>query len=135
MIGNVDNSNGQTNLFQANGQSSTITDTILMQVRHNAQNWAKILGASGGAIEISKCLCHIMEWNFSIQGAPVFSPRRVTEIKINEQASGNSLSSAFPVLSSNSAHTTLGHLKEPVGNQLAQFRALGKKSNDCVSFL
>jgi exonuclease III len=135
MIGYVDDSNGQTNLFRANDPSATITDTILMQVRHNAQNWANILGASGGAIEIPKCSCHIMEWNFSIQGAPVLSPRRVTEITINEQVSGNSSSSALPVLSSYSAHKTLGHLKEPVGNQLAQFRALLKKSNDSVSFL
>jgi hypothetical protein len=135
MIGYVDDSNVQTNFFRENHSSPATIDAIHKQVQHNAQNWADILSASGGAVEIPKCSCHMMEWIFSKQGAPVLSPKRLHEITIHDQTSGTLMSSAFPVLLSYSTHKTLGHFKEPAGNQSAQFRALLKKSNETVSFL
>jgi hypothetical protein len=135
MIGYVDDSNGQTNVFQTNDQASTAIEMLVHQVQHNAQIWANILGASGGAIEIPKCLCHIMEWVFSKQGAPVLTPRHVTDVKLHVQDPAQQNPSTLQALSPYSAHKTLGYFKEPAGNQAAQFRALMKKSTENVAFL
>ena len=81
MIAYVDNSNGQTNSFQYNDQTKIVNCT-LTKVRHNAQAWINLLGVSGGAVELSKCSCLIMEWICSFQGAPVLSPRHRKEVQI-----------------------------------------------------
>jgi hypothetical protein len=57
MVGFVDDSNGQTNTFMRPETAETLPNTLL-QLRYNAQAWANILGASGGALELSKCSCH-----------------------------------------------------------------------------
>ena len=50
MIGFVDDSNGQTNSFM-DSESETTLPSMLHKLRHNAQAWADMLGASGGALE------------------------------------------------------------------------------------
>ncbi len=47
MVGFVDDSNGQTNEFMRN-ETVTTLPTIYHKLRHNAQTWADLLGASGG---------------------------------------------------------------------------------------
>ncbi len=60
MIGFVDDCNGQTNLFEADGTSRTV-NALVRQAQENAQSWNNILAASGGALEISKTSCHVMQ--------------------------------------------------------------------------
>ena len=48
------------------------TDTLQAMVdkaEQNALKWANTLQATGGALELPKCLDHVMYWKFSIQGA------------------------------------------------------------------
>ncbi len=60
MMGFVDDSNAQTNCLVSNKTSLTLP-RMLQHLRHSAQTWAAIiLGASGGALELSKCLCHLV---------------------------------------------------------------------------
>ena len=73
MIGFVDDCNGQTNLFDADGTSRTV-NALVRQAQKNAQNWNNILAASGGALEISMTSCHVMQWIFAMNGAPVLAP-------------------------------------------------------------
>ena len=75
MVGFVDDSNGQTNDFM-HFKTDTTLRTTLHQLRHNAQAWSDILGASGGALELSKCSCHLLNWNFSARGDPVLASTR-----------------------------------------------------------
>jgi hypothetical protein len=67
MVGFVDDSNGQTNSFMQPETAATLP-TTLFKLRHNAQTWADILGASGGALELSKCSCHLLAWKFTDKG-------------------------------------------------------------------
>lgn len=53
MVGFVDDSNGQTNLFDRDDTELT-RQQIIVQLEHNAQLWAELLGATGGALELSK---------------------------------------------------------------------------------
>jgi hypothetical protein len=58
MVGFVDDNNVQTNNF-TESETATTLPTIFHKMRHNAQTWADMLGASGGALELSKCSCHL----------------------------------------------------------------------------
>ncbi len=80
MIGYADDSNCQTNVVQTNEHATTAIQTLVHQFQYNAQIWANILGASGGAIEIPKCSYQIMELVFSKQSAPVLTHRHVTDV-------------------------------------------------------
>lgn len=73
MIGFVDDCNGQTNQFAADGSAKTV-ERLLQQAQHNAQVWNNLLTVSGGALELSKTSCHVLQWLFAANGAPVLAP-------------------------------------------------------------
>jgi hypothetical protein len=72
MIGFVDDSNGQVNCFQESQDLSTL-HTLVKAATHNAVHWAGLLGATGGALELSKCSYHILYWKFHVRGDPVLA--------------------------------------------------------------
>jgi hypothetical protein len=78
MVGFVDDSNGQTNLFLQDETDAT-RSTILNQLQANAQLWSGLLEASGGALELSKCSYHVIAWQFTTKGAPVLVTSRTGE--------------------------------------------------------
>ena len=135
MIGFVDDSNGQTNCFMETETQQTLP-TMLHQLRTNAQVWSNLLGASGGALELSKCSCHLAAWQFSIQGDPVLTSNKIlapTPISVIDSFTNETHHLEF--LSPYSAHKTLGHYKEPAGTQHAQYQHLRKKSDESTAFL
>ena len=58
MVGYVDDSNGQTNAFMNLEEYPATIQNIQQSLRTNAQVWANLLGATGGALELSKCSVH-----------------------------------------------------------------------------
>lgn len=70
MVGFVDDCNGQTNSFHDEEDVNTI-ETLLHKTRTNMKAWSNLLTASGGALEMSKCSSHVLQWKFSMQGTPV----------------------------------------------------------------
>jgi hypothetical protein len=104
-------------------------------LRNNAQVWANLLGATGGALELSKCSVHVATWKFTSQGAPVlFADKdRFAHIEVTDPISATQ--NKLQYLSPYSAHKTLGHFKEPAGTQQRQFEKLLAKSNVATAFL
>ena len=135
MVGYVDDCNGQTNAFHLDGSQSTL-DTLVHQTQHNAQVWSDILYSSGGSLEVSKCSCHILQWKFTPQGAPfLVAEHPHFKNALNVQDRHLNQAKTLKVLSVFEAHKTLGHYKEPMGNQKEQYRQLLRKSDDSTSFL
>ena len=134
MIGFVDDSNGQVNMFESDDTLESLAH-LHSKARHNATVWANLLGATGGALELPKCSFHLMYWKFSIQGAPVLAscPKEYHRIEVTDPIT--SQTQTLEYLSPHLAHKTLGHYKEPAGTQLTQFRQLSKKSELITSFL
>ncbi|KAI2490363.1 hypothetical protein MHU86_24203 [Fragilaria crotonensis] len=135
MISFVDDCNGQTNQFASDGSTATV-EKLFQQTQQNAQQWSDLLYASGGALELSKCSSHVLQWKFSLQGAPVLVPSHeefqdVLHVRDRQTRETHKLH----LLSVYDAHKTLGHYKAPVGNQLEQFRQLKRKSDEAVAFL
>ena len=70
MIGFVDDNNGQVNSFEE-AREKTNLQKLHHKARTNATIWANLLSITGGALELSKCSYHVMNWEFTINGAPV----------------------------------------------------------------
>ena len=135
MVGFVDDCNGQTNAFTSDGSAKTV-DHLLASTRQNAQSWSDILSASGGALELQKCSCHVLQWQFSASGAPVLVPRLPpTAIPVSVIDSQTHQDNPFQMLGAYQAHKTLGHYKEPAGTQSEQYKQLRQKSDDITAFL
>ena len=135
MIGFVDDSNGQTNCFKTDETPSTLL-TMRLKLKHNAQSWADLLGASGGALELSKCSCHLLAWTFAAQGDPVLiHTKQPAEAPLTVVDPLTGEVQALQFLSPYSAHKTLGHYKDPAGTQNEQYRQLWNKSDNSTEFL
>lgn len=90
---------------------------------------------SGGPLELSKHSCHILQWQFSIQGAPV-SVQKLSEgiAQIKVWDTQKNTKHRLQTLGAFHAHKTLGHIKDPAGTQGEQFRQLLKKNYDITAF-
>ena len=135
MIGFVDDCNGQSNLFTEDGSPATVS-AIIENTRHNAQHWNNLLAASGGALELSKCSCHVLQWVFTASGAPLLVPSHTTlqsDLQVHDQTSKTD--HKLKILSAYEAHKTLGHYKAPAGMEHEQFLQLKKKSDNLTQFL
>ena len=135
MVGFVDDCNGQSNLFAEDGSQETV-DKIIANTTANAQHWNNLLEASGGALELSKCSCHVLQWVFTVSGAPMLVPRHTTlQSKLQVRNNQSNELQDLHLLSAYEAHKTLGHYKAPAGMELEQFRQLKKKSDELTQFL
>ena len=135
MIGFVDDCNGQTNKMDLDGSPQNLQE-LIARSQLDAQAWTDILSVSGGALSLSKCLYQIMQWIFSRQGAPVLVPsfpKDQVQIKVWDEYAKTT--QVLPNLSVYQAHKTLGHYKDPAGNQTEEFKQLQLKSNAITSFL
>ena len=117
IAGFVDDCNGQTNSFQDDGSTATVTK-VLTQAQTNAQLWTNILSTTGGALEVSKCSCHVMQYKFTVQGAPSLVPSFPSnQVKLNVWDPNDNVDHTLPLMSVYQSHKTLGHYKEPAGHQ------------------
>ena len=124
MLGFVDDCNGQSNLFMEDGSQATV-DKIIANTKENAQHWNDLLAASGGALELSKCSCHILQWVFTNTGTPLLVPRHPTvqsDLQVTDSATNASHN--LHLMSVYEAHKTLGHYKAPAGMETEQFKQL-----------
>jgi hypothetical protein len=126
MIGFVDDSNGQTNKFMQATESLDSLQRIQQSLRHNAQLWANLLGATGGALELSKCSVHVATWTFASQGAPVL---------YSDNNCFANIAVVDPTTGSESTLQYLSPLEAAPGTQRRQFAELLKKSNEATTFI
>ena len=134
MIGFVDDSNGQTNRFLED-ENDLSRQSVIQQVKANAQLWSNLLSTSGGALELTKCSYHVMAWQFSGRGSPVLisDPNKYGGVQVTDSTTGQERTLKY--LSPYAAHKTLGHYKEPAGTQKEQYRKLKNKSDTSVDFM
>ena len=104
-------------------------------MQRNAQLWSDLLSGSAGALELSKCSCHAVSWQFEMQGDPVLrSPRQLIPAPVSVIDNHTQTVHQMQFLSPYKAHKTLGHLKEPAGTQQSQYANLRRKSNESTEF-
>jgi hypothetical protein len=133
MVGYVDDSNGQTNDFLKNDQP---TDTSLLnKTQHDAQLWKDLLHASGGALKLPKCAYQLMSWRFLNDGRPLMQGG-VSSQAVQVHSHDNTVRAQnIPGLSAYTAHKTLGHYKDPHGDQVRQRKELQTKCDNAANFI
>ena len=134
MVGFVDDNNGQVNSFSEPRTQQSLP-LLHHQARQNATVWANLLSVTGGTLELSKCSYHVMNWNFSMTGAPVLQacPPEFRTLQVRDAITGQIQTLEY--LTPHKAHKTLGVYKEPAGIQTEQFRQLKQKSDSVTQFL
>jgi hypothetical protein len=85
-------------------------------MHEDAQLRNDLLWASGGALELPKCMYHVIDYAFTPDGAPILSGGQVGG-DIILQTGDQSRCQKIPFKSAHCSHKTLGHYKEPSGNQ------------------
>ena len=124
MIGFVDDSTGYCNAKTPNEDVST----LFSKMQHDAHLWNTLLWQSGGDLELSKCLYHVSDYQFTPKGEPVLHndfPRLKISIPSNSEPCNLVISRRSPY----NDHETLGCFKSPSGNQVTQLLALREKCN------
>ncbi|KAI2488657.1 hypothetical protein MHU86_25711 [Fragilaria crotonensis] len=118
-------------------KTSIQIETLLHKTRTNMDAWSNLLTASGGALEMSKCSSHVLQWKFSMQGAPVLVSGTTEEQALLTVPDTNSsgVPQAITVLSPYTAHKTPGHYKEPAGIQITQGKRLRELREANTKFL
>jgi hypothetical protein len=134
MVGFVDDCNGQTKLF-SHTESKEARKQIMNRAQQNAQLWTDLLDASGGALELTKCSCHVLQWDFSKQGAPILSPKQGNAPRIITVTDSSGNLHKLQELSPYTAHKTLGHYKDPAGLQIEQKKRLRLLCDGNTKFL
>ena len=135
MVGYVDDSNGQTNAFLEDQQPPD--ETILAMTQNDAQIWNDLLHASGGALELPKCVYQLISWRFLHDGRPLMQGG-VSSHKVQVhscQQDNTSSVQTIPGLSAYTAHKTLGHYKDPNGDQVRQRKELQLKCDNAADFI
>ena len=119
IVGFVDDSNCNTNLFMLNDQSDL--QELVRRATHDAQLWADLLWLSGGLLELPKCSYHILHFDFNSNGIPYLSESVDQPIHLRSSAGAPVRVPQLPVTR---AHKTLGHLKAPFDNGKSQLDAI-----------
>jgi len=132
MIGYVDDCTGQVNEFLSDQQPHP--NILIDRMQHDAQLWSDLLWASGGALELPKCTYHVVNWQFTAAGAPILQAGAVGQSMYLKSGDRNT-TQVIPFRSAYSHHKTLGHYKEPAGNQSKQYQVLIAKSDKAATFL
>ena len=114
-------------------QYSNMTDAV-RNLQVATQTWAKLLEASGGKLELSKCFYYVLSWKYTNEGEPI--PMTIQEqaqllyppITIHDPETANAIH--IQQKECQSYHKTLGVYKNIVGDDTYQFKELLKKSNN-----
>jgi hypothetical protein len=85
-------------------------------MQSDAQLWNDLLWTSGGALELPKCTYHVINYAFTLDGAPILQGGQVGG-DIILQTGDRMNQHKIPFKSAHCSHKTLGHYKEPSGNQ------------------
>jgi len=68
LVGFVDDTNNNVN--DLDNLHATAKD-LIRRMQHDAQLWSELLWASGGKLQLEKYSYYLIEWTFSVSGAPV----------------------------------------------------------------
>jgi hypothetical protein len=99
-------------------------------LKTEAQTWERLLCSTGGQLELPKCLCYLMMFDFHPDGTPTLRPATDMGTDLIRMTTGASLTSTeIEHRDCSKAHRTLGLHPAPTGGQLTQATELRLKSD------
>jgi Reverse transcriptase (RNA-dependent DNA polymerase) len=109
--------------------------TLKTKLSEDGNRWSKLLWATGGKLEASKCFYYLLSWKFDDNGFPV--PESIEEQTLKDNH-GNILSipdgnsTILKQVETTTSHKTLGAMKCIFGPETAQIKHLQDKSNKFI---
>jgi hypothetical protein len=127
--GYVDDASIFTNIDETN--EIPTAHRIAQQLQSDASIWERLLSATGGKLELTKCFYYILQWEFDEEGVPSHMSKQDLEIsgvKIQIYENGKDRPTEIKHLDCDEAHRTLGVYKTITGNQEEQKKQTSQKS-------
>jgi hypothetical protein len=93
--------------------------TIVQQLQEDAKIWERLLAATGGKLELSKCFYYILTWEFKDEGTPRHTSKQELEeqgVQITNTEADKDQPTVIKHLDCNTAHQTLGVYKTLTGD-------------------
>ena len=105
--------------------------TINKQMQDNAQLWERLLYATGGKLNLSKCSFHRIQWSFQPDGTPILDDLNPNEsISITESDSDNPIQ--VTQLRTSKAYKSLGVKIAPDGNSNEAIQQMKTKIKELI---
>jgi hypothetical protein len=118
MVGFVDDSTCITE-----GNKNDTLEELLRKMKEDAQLWHDLLLCSGGKVELSKCGCHVIQFDFEDNGIPHMRHSPGDSILLtNDQGDDVKIKSKNIF----QPRTNLGHCKSPSQSATTQTIAVEK---------
>jgi hypothetical protein len=127
--GYVDDTSIFTNIDETN--EIPTAHRIAQQLQSNASIWERLLSATGGKLELTKCFYYILQWEFDDEGVPSHMSKQDLEdsgVKIHIHENGKDQPTEIKHLDCDEAHRTLGVYNTITGNQKEQKKQTSQKS-------
>jgi hypothetical protein len=103
---------------------------IATGMQSEAQVWEKLLWATGGTLNLSKCFYYVIAWDFHKNGTPILlNPEAMPAVDIHLTSGDDPTPRRIIHTDTSNAHRTLGAHPNPSGCNLATFTTKREKSN------
>jgi hypothetical protein len=95
-------------------------------LRQQNQEWEKLLSASGGRLELPKCLAYIIVYDF-VNGEPVQRPKEHLTARLYITDSESQRQTRINIKDPKESHKTLGTHQNPAGDPTGQAKVMAVK--------
>ena len=127
--GYVDNTSIFTSIDKIDGIPNSMT--LAEQLQKDARVWERLLSATGGKLELTKCFYYILQWEFDSEGNPTHTSKEDLSsngVQITIKEPDTNQLTEIKHLDCNTAHRTLGLYKTLTGDQKEQIKQTKTKS-------
>jgi hypothetical protein len=123
-----------TNLLRNDVSQNRQIDELIRDAQDCFTTWNELLHASGHFMELEKCACYLLVWDFQEDGyAFTKDPETINRDITVKDISGNT--KRIKLLASTTSQKLLGAMKNPIGNQQDEVERLLNKSNKIATIL
>jgi hypothetical protein len=117
-----------TNLIGNDNERNMTVDQLICQAQRSFTTWNELLHATGHFMELAKCSCYLLIWQFQEDGyAYTLTPEEIEgQIIIHDLQNTPHIIKLIPT---DKSHKLLGVMRNPIGNQQDEIQRLRDKSN------
>jgi hypothetical protein len=120
-----------TSIFTNIDFISQCAQTLVQHLQEDGCEWAGLLEASGGKLELTKCFYYMLTWTWNDKGEPI--PQTIQQQNVQNKVTLSNLSGDPVTIQQKEveqSHKTLGTYKCIDGNETEQIIQLNKKSTN-----
>jgi hypothetical protein len=127
----VDNSTNFIN--STTNEDQYTTDQLSLNLQLQNEEWERIVSASGGKLELPKCLAYIVVNNW-IKGEQKQRPKTSLPSSLNVQDTETQQPTNINIKDLTDIHKTLGTYQNPARDPMYQSKMLSQKENKMITF-